>query len=69
MLAMLKLNTKESREEFAETTRRNLLAYYKKTLEDLLQKGCELYFTNEMHEADYRADYDLENGDVVWGKF
>jgi hypothetical protein len=69
MLAMLKLNTKESREEFAETTRRNLLAYYKETLEDLLHTGCELYFTNEMHEAGYRADYCRDNGDVVWGKF
>jgi hypothetical protein len=69
MLAMLKLNTKESREEFAETTRRNLLAYYKETLEDLLHTGCELYFRNEMHEAGYRADYCRDNGDVVWGKF
>lgn len=69
MLSMLKNNNEETRENFAVITRRNLLAYYKKSLEELLHEGCDLYFRNEMHEAGYRADYDQEHGDVVWGKF
>lgn len=69
MLSMLKLNTPESREKFAETTRRNLRDYYKSVLEELLVTGCDTYFTNEMGEAGYRSDYDNEHGDVVWGKF
>lgn len=69
MLSMLKLNTEESRQKFAETTRRNLLGYYKSTLEDLLVTGCDIYFNCEMNEAGYRAHHDLDNGDVIWGKF
>lgn len=69
LLAMLKRNTVESRLKFAETTRRNLLAYYKNTLEDLLVMGCGIYFNGEMTEAGYRSSYDDDNGEVVWGKF
>lgn len=69
MLAMLKDSTAKTRANFAQVTTRNILAYYKTTMQDLLDKGCYLYFTNEMHEAGYRAEYDPEHGDVVWGKF
>lgn len=69
MLSMLKLNTEESRQKFAETTRRNLLVYYQDTLNQLLTTGCDIYFTNEMNEAGYRPEYDQNNGDVVWGQF
>jgi len=67
MLGMLKNNNHETRALFAETTQRNLLIFYKKTLGSLLTEGCETYLQNQMNEKDYHADY--ESGDVVWGKF
>jgi hypothetical protein len=69
MLAMLQDSNHKTQANFAQVTTRNILAYYKTTLQYLLDKGCELYFTNEMHAAGYRAEYDQEHGDVVWGKF
>lgn len=69
LLSMLKDSTHETRLNFAQVTTRNILVYYKDTLQKLLDEGCELYFNNEMHEAGYRADYDQDHGDIVWGKF
>lgn len=66
MLSMLKCNDDESREKFAETTRRNLRCYYKDKLEDLLMTGCDIYYNAEMNEAGYRAEFDLDHGDVIW---
>lgn len=69
LLAMLKDSTPKTRAKFAQVTTRNILIYYKETLQNLLDIGCDVYFNNEMNEAGYRADYDPEHGDVVWGKF
>lgn len=69
LLSMLKDSTPKTRLNFAQVTTRNVLIYYKDTLKKLLDEGCDLYFNNEMHEAGYRADYDREHGDIVWGKF
>jgi len=66
MLAMLKNNNKESRLKFAETIRKNLTEYYKNTINELLVIGCEFFLNAEMNEAGYRAEFDLEHGDVVW---
>lgn len=68
LLAMLKDSTAKTRFNFAQVTTRNVLVYYKDTLQKLLDEGCELYFCNEMHEAGYRSSYDDEHGDVVWDK-
>lgn len=57
MLAMLKNNDEESRQKFAETTRKNLLTYYKNTLESLLATGCDIYYNADIHEVDYRDEY------------
>ena len=66
MLAMLKDSTPHTRTNFAQVTTRNILAYYKETLQDLLDTACQDYFCNEMHEAGYRAEQDMDHGDVVW---
>jgi hypothetical protein len=69
MLAMLQDNNSETREQFAVTTRKNLFIYYKETLENLLDIGCDVYFKNQMLESGYSAQIDNDHGDVVWGKF
>lgn len=69
MLSMLKDSNPKTRDNFAQVTTRNILIYYKDTLQKLLDEGCTIYFANEMNEAGYRSSYDDEHGDVVWGKF
>lgn len=69
LLSMLKDSTPKTRLNFAQVTTRNILIYYKETLQNLLDEGCDTYFTNRMNDADFRSDYDQVYGDVVWGKF
>lgn len=66
LLAMLKNSTPKTRTNFAQVTTRNILIYYKESLQNILDIACDQYYNNEMHEAGYRAEYDIDNGDVVW---
>lgn len=66
MLAMLKDNTPAARAKFAQVTIRNILVSYKSELQELLDTACDELFSNEMNEAGYRADYDYDNGDMIW---
>lgn len=68
LLSMLQENSQESRERFAKTTRNNLLTYYKKSLETLLDEACEAFSNNMMNEQGYYAYRDLEHGDINWRK-
>jgi hypothetical protein len=66
LLAMLKDSTPKTRAKFAQVTTNNVLIYYKDTLDDLLDTACEDFYNNEMHEAGYRCEQDMEHGDFVW---
>lgn len=57
LLAMLKDNNKESRESFAETTRKNILIFYKESLDSLIQIACEEYFNTIANEEEYEQFY------------
>ena len=66
LLAMLKDSNPKTRAKFAQVTTVNVLTYYKNTLNDLLETACEDFYNNEMHEAGYRCEQDMEHGDFVW---
>jgi hypothetical protein len=68
MLAMFKDSNPKTRANFAQVTTRNILVYYKDTLQDILNTACEDYFCNEMHEAGYSSHQDMEHGDFVWSR-
>ena len=68
MLAMLKDDCKETREHYAEVTRKNLLTYYKKSLECLLNEACDSFLHNSMNEQGYYSGRDMDHGDLVWRK-
>jgi hypothetical protein len=69
LLAMLKDNNAETRTIFADTVRRNMLAYYSDSLQKLLDEACDSYLRDELNEQGYFAQYDLDHGDVVWSKY
>lgn len=66
LLSMLKSNTQESRENFAQVTLKNVIVYHKKPLQNLLDDACEIYFNSMMNEQGLHAQYDTNHGDVVW---
>ncbi len=66
MLAMLKDSNPKTRAKFAQVTTVNVLKYYHETLQDLIDTACQDYYCNEMHEAGYRAEQDMDHGDIVW---
>lgn len=69
LLSMLKNDTKETRESFAEVTRKNIVIYFADSLQEILNDACEHHFNNLMNEQGYYSHRDMEHGDVVWGKF
>jgi hypothetical protein len=68
LLAMLKDDNKETRERLAEVTRKNIIIWYEKSLQKILNDACEsyLYYTNQA--AGLRCYQDEEHGDFVWSK-
>ena len=66
LLAMLQDDCHETRERFAEVTRKNIITYYKKQLQDVLNEACNTYMYNINEENGLYAHVDMEHGDVVW---
>lgn len=69
LLALLQNDTKETRDNFAEVTLRNIIIYYQETLNEVLDDACNQYFNNQMNEQGYFQEIDLEHGDVFWRKY
>lgn len=65
LLSMLKNNCKLTREHFANITRKNILIYYKKSLEKILDEACDEYLlaTNDNY---YREDQDQDYAELGW---
>lgn len=66
LLSMLKDSNQKTRAKFAQVTTVNILKYYKDTFNDILEKACEDFYNNAMHQAGYRCEQDMEHGDFVW---
>ncbi len=68
LLAMLKDDCTETRQNFAEVTRKNILTYYAETLNQLLITACDTYLNNAMNEQGYYIKQDVTHGDMLWEK-
>lgn len=64
MLAMLKDNTEQTRQDFAEVTARNILISYEKILNEILDESCHTYYFQEMEAAGFNHS-DGEDGDCA----
>ena len=69
LLSMLKNNCADTREHFAEVTRKNVISYYKKSIQNTLDEACETYQLNIENENGFYSHIDQDNGDVVCGKY
>lgn len=68
LLSMLKHNSKENRDKFAQITMRNILVYYKESIQQVLDDACHCVQENEMEDQGFYPHTDMEHGDVVWRK-
>ncbi|HEY2811781.1 MAG TPA: hypothetical protein VGJ00_10395 [Rhabdochlamydiaceae bacterium] len=66
LLAMLQNDCHETRERFADITRKNIITYYKSQLQDVLNDACNDYLLHVNNENGLYAYIDTEHGDVVW---
>jgi len=69
MLAMLKDSNHQTIANFAQVTTRNLLAYYNDALQSVLDTACHDLHCNEMNNAGYHCEQDMEHGDYHWRKY
>jgi hypothetical protein len=68
LLAMLKDDCQETRNKFAETTRKNVLNYYAQSLQSLIDIACDDSLRNAMNEEGYYSHRDMDHGDVHWSR-
>ncbi len=69
LLAMLKDDSKENRDNFAQITLRNIFIFYSQTLEDVIDTACNDYHCNMISEEGYYNTRDSDHGDFHWGKY
>ena len=69
LLKMLQNDSQENRDNFAGITRKNIITYYMKTLQDTLDDACHLYQCNMQEEAGFYAQQCRESGDVYWSRY
>lgn len=69
LLAMLQNDCRDTREKFAEITRKNTILYYEKSLQEILDEACNDYLHSMMNEQGYYARQDADNPEIVWSKF
>lgn len=66
MLAMLADDNRRTRENFAEAVKKNLLDYYAKSLQRVLDDACATYLNNSMDVNGFHSQRDLETGEIIW---
>jgi len=69
LLAMLKNDCPETRDTFAEVTRKNMLTYYELSLQEMLDEAAISYHHMINNEQGLYAQQDQDTGEVYWGRF
>lgn len=69
LLSMLQDNCPKTRLKFAQVTRNNILTYYSKSIQSLLDDACQVFLSNINNEAGYYSARDNEAGNVYWERF
>lgn len=68
LLQMFASNSQEARENFAETTRKNIIIYYEQSIQGIIDDACHAYEHNINNENGIYAHTDMDHGDVIWGR-
>ena len=68
LLAMLKNDCKETRDVFASVTRKNIITYYTRSLQEVLDQACYEHLRNVNDEEGLFAHHDSEHDEIRWGR-
>lgn len=66
LLAMISDNCSEARNNFAEVTIKNILIYYKDSLQKLLHDACNFYLCSINHEQGLFQQQSSQDGEFYW---
>ena len=66
LLALLKNDCQETRDTFADVTRKNVIKYYSKTLQDVLNDASNDLLCSLNDEQGLLSYQDKDSGDVCW---
>lgn len=69
LLEMLNNDCAETRNNFAAVTRKNIIIYYQKSLQKIIDDACDEHLHAMNNEAGYYPHHDEENGEMSWGKY
>lgn len=69
LLSMLQDDSEDNREAFARITRKNIIVYYSKILQELIDAACNNYLHNINNEQGYYASQDTDSDETIWNKF
>ena len=69
LLKLLKEDSQENRENFAITTRNNVIAYFKNNLQKILDSACEDHLHSIKNEQGYYLRTRPDNGEIYWGRY
>lgn len=68
LLAMLQDDCEETREKFAEVTRKNIIIYYEKSLQEVINEACNYYIHSIHNESGYSYECD-QTGETQWSSY
>jgi hypothetical protein len=66
LLQLLKNDSQENRDAFAEVTRFNVIKYFCHDLQKLLDNACNEHLHNNYEDAGFYATYRADNGEIYW---
>lgn len=66
LLQLLKNDSQENRDAFAEVTRFNVIKYFSKDLQQLLDDACNQHLHNHYDDAGMYAAYRADNNELYW---
>jgi hypothetical protein len=69
LLNMLQNDCIETREEFANVTRKNIITYYAESIQDVLNDACHNLVCALSNEAELYQNQDRETGEFYWSKY
>lgn len=69
LLAMLKNDSKESRDHFSFVTRKNTITYYEESINEVLTMACDNFLHAVNNEQGFYTHQDREHGDTTWSKY
>lgn len=66
LLKMLKDPSPENRDDFSRLVHKNVLIYFRDSLQSAIEEACNEHLHEEMNENGYYGSIDRNHGDFVW---